>query len=182
MKKLFVIIISLVVLGSCATTKEAKSSRAELRKEKKLIDQALVKNAVESKRYIIKFDRIYLTYGGIIELMPRANYLIIDREKAILNTAYMGRQYDIKQIAAINIRGRAMDYAETDNLSQGSYEIKLKLRNGGSNSFDVFIRISKNGYCSASVSSLKINNVTYNGYLVPIIDKTNKIPLEGNSI
>jgi hypothetical protein len=169
-------------LGSCTTTKEAKSSGAELRKEKKLVDQALVKNAVESKRYIIKFDRIYLSYGGIIELMPRANYLIIDREKAILNTAYLGRQYDIKQIAAINIRGRAMNYAETDNLSQGSYEIKLKLENGGFNSFDVSIRISKNGYCSASVSSLKINNVTYDGYLVPIIDKTNKIPLEGNSI
>jgi hypothetical protein len=182
MKKLFLLIISLVVLGSCTTTKEAKSSGAELRKEKKLVDQALVKNAVESKRYIIKFDRIYLSYGGIIELMPRANYLIIDREKAILNTAYLGRQYDIKQIAAINIRGRAMNYAETDNLSQGSYEIKLKLENGGFNSFDVSIRISKNGYCSASVSSLKINNVTYDGYLVPIIDKTNKIPLEGNSI
>jgi len=182
MKKLFVLIISLVVLGSCTTTKEAKLSRAELHKEKKLVDQALVKNAVESKRYIIKFDRIYLPYGGIIELMPRANYLIIDREKAILNTAYLGRQYDIKQIAAINIRGRAMNYAETDNLSQGSYEIKLKLENGGFNSFDVSIRISKNGYCSASVSSLKINNVTYDGYLVPIIDKTNKIPLEGNSI
>jgi hypothetical protein len=75
-----------------------------------------------------------------------------------------------------------MNYAETDNLSQGSYEIKLKLENGGFNSFDVSIRISKNGYCSASVSSLKINNVTYDGYLVPIIDKTNKIPLEGNSI
>jgi hypothetical protein len=112
-------------MSSCTTTKESKSSRIELRKEKKLMDQALIKNAVDSKRYIIKFDRIYFSYGGIIELIPRANFMIIDGEKAILNTAYLGRQYDIKPIAAINIRGRAADYAVTDNLSKGSYEIKI---------------------------------------------------------
>ena len=134
-------------MSSCTTTKEAGSSRAEVRKEKKLVDQALVKNAVESKRYIIKFERIYFSYGGIIQLIPRANYLIVDREKAILNTAYMGRQYDIK----------------------------LKVSNGRSASFDVYVRISKNGYCSVSVSSLKIDNINYTGYLVPISDKTNTL-------
>jgi hypothetical protein len=182
MKKLFVLIISLMVMSSCTTTKEAKSSRVELRKGKKLADQALVKNAVDSKRYIIKFDRIYFSYGGIIELIPRANFMIIDGEKAILNTAYLGRQYDIKPIAAINIRGRAIDYAVTDDLSKGSFEVKMKVRNAGSTTFDVFIRISKNGYCSASVSSLKIDNVRYAGYLVPITDKTNTTSGEGNSI
>jgi hypothetical protein len=182
MKKLLVFVISLVVMSSCTTTKDANLSRAELRKEKKIIDQALVKNAVESKKYIIKFDRIFFSRGGIIELIPRANFIIIDGEKAILNTAYMGRQYDIKPIAAINIHGRTAEYAVTDNLSKGSYEIKMKVNNGNSNSFDVFITISKNGYCNTSVSSLKIDNVTYAGHLVPITDKTNKLPQEGNPI
>jgi hypothetical protein len=182
MKKLFILFISLMVMSSCTTTKEAKSSRVELRKGKKLADQVMVKNAVDSKKYIIKFERIYFSYGGIIELIPRANFMIIDGEKAILNTAYMGRQYDIKPIAAINIRGRATDYSVTNNLSKGSYEIKMKVSNAGSSTFDVFIRISKDGYCSASVSSLKIDNVRYSGSLVPITDKTNTASGEGNSI
>jgi len=181
MKKLFVIFISLVVMSSCTTTKEAGSTRAENRKEKKLVDQALVKNAVETKRYIIKFDKIYFSYGGVIQLIPRANYLIVDREKAILNTAYMGRQYDIQAIAAINMRGRADDYALTNNVSNGSYDIKMKVANGRSASFDVYVRISKNGYCSVSVSSLKIENVNYSGYLVPISDKTN-VPLQQGNV
>lgn len=168
-------------MSSCTTNKEAGSSRAEVRKEKKLLDQALVKNAVESKRYIIKFERIYFSYGGIIQLMPRANYLIVDREKAILNTAYMGRQYDIMGIAAINLRGRADDYALTDNVNKGSYDVKLKVSNGRSATFDVYVRISKNGYCSISVSSLKIENVNYSGYLVPILDKTS-IPLQQGNV
>jgi len=182
MKKLFIIFISIIVISSCSTTKEADSSGAELRKEKKLFDQALVKSAVESKRYIIKFDKIYFSYGGIIELIPRANYLIVDREKAILNTAYMGRQYDIQAIAAINMRGRADDYALTDNLSKGSYNVKMKVFNGGSASFDVYLTISKSGYCTISVSSLKIDNVRYSGYLVPISDKTNALQSQGDMI
>jgi hypothetical protein len=182
MKKLLIIMISLVVISSCTTTKEAKTSRAELRKKKNAADQALVKSAVESRRFLIKFDRIYYSYGGMIELIPKANYLIVDRDKAILNTAYIGRQYDIKAIAAIDIRGKALDYAVTDNLSKGSYEIKMKVKNNGSSSFDVFVRISKDGYCSASVSNLKIDYVRYDGYLVPLKDQPNNPPQEVNPI
>ena len=98
MKKLFVFIISLMVLSSCSTTKETGSARAETRKEKKITDQALVKSAVQSRRFIIKFDRIYFSYGGMVDLIPRANYMIVDGEKAILNTAYLGRQYDISPL------------------------------------------------------------------------------------
>jgi hypothetical protein len=94
----------------------------------------------------------------------------------------VGRQYDIKPIAAINIHGRATNYAVTDNLSKGSYEIKMKVNNGRSNTFDVYVTISKDGSCSASVSSLKIDNVRYTGYLVPIMDQTNTLPGEGNNI
>jgi hypothetical protein len=182
MKNLSITIISLLVLSSCMSTKEAKLSRDELRREKKQIDQAMVRNAVESKKYIIKFDRIHYLNGGMIELVPRANYLIVDGEKAILNTAYIGRQFDIRPIVAINMRGRASKYAVTNNTSKGSYDIKMKVSNGGSASFDVYITISKNGYCSTNVSSLKIDNVSYSGYLVPITDKSNTSQEEGNLI
>ena len=182
MKKLFVIIISLMVISSCTTTKESRSSRAQQRKEKKLTDQAQIKIAVESKRYIIKFDRVYSSSGGRVELIPKANFLIVDRDRAVLSTAYMGRQYDIKPIAAINIHGRALNYTVMDNTSKGSYEISMKVNNGGPNTFSVNISISRDGSCSATVSSVKIDIVRYAGYLVPIIDKANSSSQPGNPI
>ena len=182
MKKLFVIIISLMVMSSCTSTKEARSTRAEQRKEKKLTDQAQVKMAVEAKRYMIKFDRVYSTFGRRVDLIPRANFMIVDRDRAILNTAYMGRQYDIRPIAAINIHGRASNYTVTDNTSKGSYEISMKVDNGGPNTFSVIISIGRNGNCSASVSSIKIDNVRYEGYLVPIMDKADSPSQAGNPI
>ena len=80
------------------------------------------------------------------------------------------------------MRGRADDYALTDNLSKGSYNVKMKVFNGGSASFDVYLTISKSGYCTISVSSLKIDNVRYSGYLVPISDKTNALQSQGDMI
>jgi hypothetical protein len=182
MKKLSIIIMSLVLMSSCSTTKEAKSSRAELRHEKKVIEQGLVKNAVETRRYIIKLNRLYFNYGGMAELIPRANFIIIDGDRAVISTAYLGRQYDIKPIAGINMRGRAVDYALTNNTSKGSYDIKLKVKNGRNASFDVYLNVSKDGSCTASLSSLKIDNVRYSGYLVPISDRTNTHLQEGDLI
>jgi len=178
MKKLYIFIIALLVMSSCSTTKETKSLRAE----KKQIEQSVVKNSIETRRYIIKLNRLYFTYGGMADLIPRANFIIVDGEKAIISTAYVGRQFDIKPIAGINMRGRAEDYALTNNLSKGSYNIKMKVRNGRGNAFDLYLNVSKNGYCTASVSSLKIDNIRYSGYLVPISGNTKSAAEGGDSI
>ena len=176
MKKLFIIIIPFMVMSSCTSTKEARSEKAELRKEKKATEQYLVKNAVETKRYIIKLDRIYFSHGGIIDLVPRANFIIIDGEKAVISTAYVGRQYDIKPIVGINMRGRTIEYTVTNNSGKGSYDIAMKINNGKSTSFSVNLTITSKGYCNASIRSLKIDNVRYSGYLVPLSEKASTPP------
>ncbi len=182
MKKILTIIAAFMVISSCTTTKEARSAKAELRKENKLAGQEVVKQAVESKRFIIKFERLYFSYGRTIFLFPESNYIIIDGKKAIIRAGYIGRQYDIKPIAGINIRGENLNYESTNNTSKGIYEIKMKV-NREANSFDVYLRIDKNGSCDVSLSSLKIDNVRYTGHLVPIKEKTKEnTPQENNSI
>jgi hypothetical protein len=171
MKKLWILIFLTVMMLSCSTSKETSSARSELRRDKKLTGELLVKNAVESRKYIIKLERLYSAYGAFYDLAPRANYIIIDGEKAAISTAYFGRQYDIRPIGAINTRGKAEDYEVTTKLNKGKYEISLKVDNGGPNSFRLFLTISNDGQCYASVSSLKIDNVRYSGYLVPISDR-----------
>jgi Domain of unknown function (DUF4251) len=175
MKKLLIIITTLMVMSSCSTTKEAKSTRIELRNEKKLAEQAVIKKAVESRRFIIKFDRLYFSNGGMIDLIPRANFIIIDGEKTIISAAYLGRQYDIKPIAGISMRGETLKYALTNDLSKGMYEIKMKVTNRG-NSFDVYLTIDKNGKCDASLTNIRIDFVRYSGYIVPIEDKIINTP------
>jgi hypothetical protein len=180
MKKLFFIFIAIMLFSSCSTTKEAKSSRIEARKEKNLAEQEVVRQAVESKRFIIKLDRLYFSHGGMIDLIPRANYIIIDGEKAIISAGYLGRQYDLRPIVGINVKGKLMDYELTNDSSKNMYTIKMEVSNSR-NSFDVYLRIGKNGYCSASVSSLKIDYVQYSGQIVPIKEKQT-IPIQRDEI
>jgi hypothetical protein len=170
MKKLWIFLLMPLFVLSCSTSKEAGTARSELRKQRKATEELLVKNAVESRKYIIKLQRLYSAYGGFIEIVPRANYIIVDGKNATISTAYIGRQWDIRPIGGINARGRADDYEVTSRLNKGKYEISLKVNNGGPNTFHIFLTITKDGECYASVSSMKIENIRYSGYLVPISD------------
>lgn len=176
---LFIITISLGII-SCGTTRDSGLSRAEQRTEKKLAEQQIVKKAIESRRFIVKLDKLYFSHGGMIELMPRANYIIVDGNKSIISAAYLGRQYEIKPIAALNLFGKTKTYELTNHVSNGNYEIKMQVDNG-TNIFDVYLSISKNGFCRASFNTLMIDNVSYAGHIVPIKDKV-KIPLQDTRI
>lgn len=180
MKKLFFIfiIISAILISSCATTKEAQTSRSELRKEKKFAYEAMVRQAVESKRFIIKFDRIYFSYGGMADLVPRANYIIVDGDKAVISAAYLGRQFGYRPIAGINMAGKATGYDVKENESKGKYEVDLKVDNR-SDSFNIYLTIGSDGSCTASLSSVRLSNVRYSGSIVPIREKEQQTPPPG---
>ncbi|HLP72095.1 MAG TPA: DUF4251 domain-containing protein [Bacteroidales bacterium] len=159
MKNLYYIlsVFSILLISSCSVSREAGESQ---------LDEAVVRQAIESRRFIVKLDRLY-TYGGMMFLRPRANYIIVDGEKAIISTAYVGRQYDIRPIAGINMHGLTSDYRITGRESRGTYEISMKVGNQAS-SFDIYLTVGKTGSVSASVNSIRIESARYSGYIVPI--------------
>ena len=176
MKKLFYLIISVIILSSCATANETRVSKSELRKEKKFARQAIVENAVESKRFIIRFDRIYFSHGGRADLVPRSNFIIIDGEKAVISAAYLGRQFGFRPVAGINMVGRTTEYDLTGDPSKGKYDVDVKVDNRRE-SFSVYLTIGADGSCTASLSGVRLSNVRYSGHLVPLKEKESQAPL-----
>lgn len=178
MKKILFIAFGLIALLSCTATKDSKSARIEDKNEKKIANQAMVKNAVESGRFIVTLDKIYFTRGGMADLVSKYNYIIIDGKRAVINAAYIGKQFDIRRIAGINMRGATDGYVLTQNNSKGLYDIRTKVVNER-NSFDLYLTIGKDGSCSVSISSMMIDVVRYRGDVSPIINEE-KVPLNGN--
>lgn len=176
MKKIFVIITAIAVLAACSSTKDVQTGNVPTKAEKKLANQEKVRKIVESKRFVVKLNRAYFNYGGMADLLPRANYIIIDGDKAIISTAYIGKQYDVRPIVGISMRGISSDYEMTNNLKKGTYEIKMKVKNE-SNTFDLYLTVGKNGECSASVTNLYIDFIRYHGNISPIKSKVN-MPLQ----
>ncbi len=175
MKKLLYPFITILALSSCATVNETQVSRKELLKESRSAHKAVVENAVESGRFIVRFDRIYFTHGGMADLVPRANYMIIDEGKAVISAAYLGRQFGYRPISGINAVGRTVEYALTGDASKGKYDLDVKVDSRG-DSFNVFLSIGPDGSCTVSMSSARISNVRYSGHLVPLNEKEQYVP------
>lgn len=140
-------------------------------KEDKIAQQAAVRQSIESGRFIIRLNRIYFTHGGIADLRPRSNYIIFDRGKALISTAYLGRQFEIRPITGINMTGKASISEIKSSSTKGKYLIKMLVDNG-SQTLNVTLRISSNGTCNATISGLMIDNTSYSGQLVPVKNNT----------
>jgi hypothetical protein len=170
MKKLIYILTCLIFMTSCATTKIKEPSNSEAQELQKKIRQEDVRQAIEARRFLLKFNRLYVLHGGTIDLKPASNYIILDGDWVIINAAYMGVQYSSRPIAGIDMKGKAVASVFKYNSSKGFYEIRIKVKNEQTQ-FDVFLTIDMDGDCDASITSHKIDRVRYTGNFIPLRPK-----------
>ena len=174
MKKLFIIPLTVLTaflfISAVKVSGEVKLSRSE----KKAARQRIVKEAVESRRFVIEFDKLYMYRYGRIDLSPGKNFILISGNKAAIRAGYMGRQIGIMPIAGIRLAGEPVYYKMEKNSSKGSYRIEMDVR-GESDTFHISIIIGENGSCNTTISANRIDQVRYTGTLVPM-EKEEKVP------
>ena len=180
MKKLIIVLTVLLLISPVTRIAAAGLDDHKSRKEKRASEKAEITKIVESGKFIVKFDRLTSMFGGMTFLMPRLNYIILDKGDAVISTAYIGRQYDIRPIVGISVAGRASHYSMKKNSNTGSFRISLKVQNGG-DILHVALNISSTGRCDASISGLRIQTVSYSGYLVPV-KETKAVPLQEGEV
>ena len=167
MNKILFSLAAALLITSCTSTKEVAMTRKEARNERKLAKLAEVKKAVEARRYIIKVSRLYTSGGGILELIPRANYIIVDGELASVSLGYVGGSYGGRAITGMNFSGRTVKYELVSNTSKNTFDISMKVAKGSS-TFDFYITVDQSGWCNVSVNNLNIQTTSYRGQVVPV--------------
>jgi hypothetical protein len=177
MNKLVYILSGLVILTSCATSRVEETSGKESGNMVNVMQQAEIRQAVEMRRFLIKFNKLYISNGGTVDLIPKANYILLDGDKVVISAAYIGRQYSYRPIKGIDMVGQAVSFEIKNNASKGLYEIRMKVKND-KNTFDVFVSVTNDGYCNASLVSYKIDHVRYTGNFIPLKPKEEKIDPE----
>ena len=181
MKNMIFIVAGLIILTSCATSRVEESSKPESKNYKSLVQQETIRQAVEMRRFLLKFNKLYILHGGMIDLKPNNNYIILDGDKIIISTAYIGRQYSYRPIAGIDMKGKTVAFELKDNSSKGLFKIRIKVKNE-QNTFDIFLTIDKDGYCNASLTSYKIDRVEYSGNFIPLRAKEENSEQENSLI
>ena len=174
MKKLVFMGLIPFLIAACSTTKEVGISRAERRQNAKAAELATVKKAVESRRYIIKMDRIYMPGGGWADLVPRRNYVIVDGELASISLGYVGGSFG-RPITGINLNGQATNYKLESNEAKGVYNVNMEVK-FKSSKFDLYISIGSSGRCNVSINNSYIQTVNYTGRLVPVSESVSANP------
>jgi hypothetical protein len=181
MKKIAFFISLVFLFSACTSTKDLSSSRAENRKSKRLAEQADIKKAIESRRFIIKVNRIYFRGGGSAEMQPQNNFVIINGEIASISLGYIGRTYFSRPISGINFNGHTLDYKMESDGTKGQYKIQMVVK-AGADKFDVYLTIGSDGYCSISLNNSYIQSVNYYGTLVPFANPINVTVQKGDRI
>lgn len=181
MKKIAYFLTLVFLFSACTSTKELSSTRAENRKSKRLAEQADIKKAVESRKFVIKVNRIYITGGGSAEMQPQNNFVIINGEIASISLGYIGRTYFARPISGINFNGHTLDYKMESDGTKGQYKIQMVVK-AGADKFDVYLTIGGDGYCSISLNNPYIQSVSYYGTLVPLADPKNITVQKGDRI
>jgi hypothetical protein len=174
MKKLFLFLIAVVSIVATGASGKSDSPDNNKRTQKKLARQEKVKEAVESNNFEIELDRLYMSRFGSINLSPGRNYIIIEGNKAAIRAGYMGRQHGLTPVAGIYLSGKPSKYKMQKSESKGNYKIEMEVT-GGNDTFQIVMTISENGYCSALISGVKIDDVRYSGSLV-LIEKEKSAP------
>ncbi len=160
MKNIIYIFLAVLLFStSCSGLK----NRQQVRAEKELMKREDVRKAVESQQMLIKVDRIYSHHGRIMDVNPRNNFIIIDRDRTRVSLAYFGKSFTIRPVAAINFTGK-VNTASMDTKADGSYDLQFELGQGNEK-FDVSIKVSASGYVNMNVINPRIDFVRYSGTL-----------------
>jgi hypothetical protein len=163
MKNLVFALIAAILISSCTASKENSTTKAD----KKAADKEEVKRAVESRQYVIKMDKIYMQAGGATELVPNANFFIMNGEIASVSLAYIGKSYYMRPITGINFNGQTTRYEMQSDAEKGMYTINVEITKGA-DKFNFYLSIGTSGYCNISLNNPYIQSVSYRGKLVPL--------------
>lgn len=160
MKDFIYITLLLALIGSsCSSYREMTGSRAE----REALKKEEVRKAVETQKMLIRVNRIHPRGGGLIDMRPGSNFIIIDGDRIRISLGYLGRSHSLRPVSAINMQGEIYS-RDTGAWKKGGYDISLKLGQDGEK-FTLNMTISSEGYVDLSIINPRIDMARYSGKL-----------------
>lgn len=160
MKKIIYISLAyLMIAVSCSSSGEMTASREERKAAKK----EEVREAVETQRMLIKVNRLHPRRGGVIDMRPESNFIIIDSDRVRISLGYLGRSHSIRPVSAINMQGE-INSRELGAWKKGGYDMELEVEQNGER-FTVNMTISADGYVNLRLTNPRLDLARYSGRL-----------------
>jgi len=164
MKNYIIIATLLLTVSSCSTVRTADSSASARRAARAEAIRESVEMSMQSGKFLVKMDRLNGSRGLAVQLAPEFNYIIIDQGMVRMRLGYIGRQYDFRGIAAINMSAKSQSYEVTRDPERKRYEVNIKASQAGE-LFNISLSIDDRGNCTALIYNNRIESARYSGHL-----------------
>jgi hypothetical protein len=170
MRKIFLFLVSVFLISSSVINGMSGFTDSAGSNDRKSEKQETVKKAVESKSFVIELEKMYMPSYGNVDLIQENNYILIDGNMTDISAGYIGRQMSSHAIAGIKVTGIPSSYRIKKDDSKGKYVIEMEIKSE-TDTFHIIMTINKDGYCTALISGMKMDETKYSGNLVPLEKK-----------
>ena len=171
MKKVLLLIITVMIFGGCATlTPEQKAEKEAKKAAVNETSEALfleAKQALEKRDFVVEAERINFKRGRVIYVTPVTNFVSLKDGKAIVQLAFNGRGSGPNGLGGITFEGRASNMKmETDKRGNVTFSMVVQ---GVNISANVILSMPRGtDKCSVTVSSnFSSNRIDFSGMLYP---------------
>jgi hypothetical protein len=123
-----------------------------------------IKNSIESKKYEFNGTFVHPTGGGQIDLFSTPNFMIVSGDTASADLPFYGEAYvaGYGQENGIVFNNQIKEYKSEDQTKKKQFKISFKV-SGKTDSFQVYLVVSYNGYASLSINSNNKAPISYVG-------------------
>lgn len=168
MRQIFVVVMTILFLGGCATQnspeKEAAKAAEEAR-EMALYEQAV--KALESKDFVLETDRIDFRRGNFLYVQPSTNFVALNDNRATVQLAFNGARSGPNGIGGITVEGLTTGL-EMEKDKKGNINFSMMVQGTGISAQVTFRMIKGSNKCTATVlPNFSSNRITFTGYIYP---------------
>jgi hypothetical protein len=158
MKKALFMGSALIIILSCSITREERFIRVDHRQQEKLSRQAMVKEAVETRRFRIKLTAIPAYEERIY---PEAITFIVDADTLKIEEEI---EYNLPGYSRVPISMEIFEYKLTADPDKEGYVIEMRCKSSVNLSFGeyIYLLIKNDGACRAILHSVPLSQIYFN--------------------
>lgn len=171
MKKVLLLITTIMMFGACATlTPEQKAEKEAKKAAEDAVNQALfleAKQALTDRDFVLEADRVEFKRGNFVYVTPTTNFVSMKDGRATVQLAFNGARLGPNGLGGITVEGSASN-VKMNTDKKGNVTFSMMVQGVGISANVTLSMLSGTNKCTATVTpNFSGNRTSFSGILYP---------------
>lgn len=157
---------TLPVLAGFDTDTARVKSKKEIRAAEREKEYRSVLRLINSRRFVLEADYIFIQYGDRIPVTPTINFIMLDSAQVVMQYG-SGIGVGANGVGGATAAGRVTRWEMNANDRKQTIDIRISAHTP-IGSYDIYLYTDGSGRATARVTGLRPGQLNYDGRLVPL--------------